>query len=60
MILKEPNLDKNKQGRKILNNYTKKIKFNKTELKNYSYKDKLKIYLSKISLDACCKILDIL
>ncbi|CDA10658.1 glycosyltransferases involved in cell wall biogenesis [Intestinibacter bartlettii CAG:1329] len=60
MILKEPNLDKDKQGRKILNNYTKKIKFNKTELKNYSYKDKLKIYLSKISLDACCKILDIL
>lgn len=60
MILKEPNLDKNKQGRKILNNYTKKIKFNKTELKNYSYKDKLKIYLSKISLDACCKILNIL
>lgn len=60
MILKEPNLDKDKQGRKILNNYTKKIKFNKTELKNYSYKDKLKIYLSKISLDACCKILNIL
>ena len=60
MILKEPNLDKNKQGRKILNNYTKKIKFNKTELKNYSYKDKLKIYLSKISLDTCCKILNIL
>lgn len=60
IILKEPNLDKNKQGRKILNNYTKKIKFNKTELKNYSYKDKLKIYLSKISLDTCCKILNIL
>lgn len=60
MILKEPNLDKDKQGRKILNNYTKKIKFNKTELKNYSYKDKLKIYLSKISLDACCKVLNIL
>lgn len=60
MILREPNLDKDKQGRKTLNNYRKKIKFNKTELKNYSYKDKLKIYLSKISLDACCKTLNIL
>ena len=60
MILKEPNLDKDKQGRKTLNNYRKKIKFNKIELKNYSYKDKLKIYLSKISLDRCCKILSIL
>lgn len=60
MILKEPNLDKDKQGRKTLNNYRKKIKFNKIELKNYSHKDKLKIYLSKISLDSCCKILSIL
>lgn len=60
MILKEPNLDKDKQGRKTLNNYRKKIKFNKIELKNCSYKDKLKIYLSKISLDNCCKILSIL
>lgn len=60
MILKNPNLDKDKQGRKALNNYIKKIKFNKTELKNYSYKDKLKIYLSKISLNACCKTLNIL
>ena len=60
MILREPNLDKDKKGRKTLNNYRKKIKFNKTELKNYSYKDKLKIYLSKISLDACCKTLNIL
>lgn len=60
MILKDSNIDKDKQGRKILCNYRKKIKFYKKELKNYSYKDKLKVYLSKISLDICCKTLNIL
>ena len=60
MILENLNIDIDKQGRKTLQNYVKCLKFNRYELKKYSFKDKVKIFISKISLNYCCKLLNIL
>lgn len=57
MILKNRNIDFNKDGRKILKYYVKKIKFNSNELSLYCFKDNIKIFISKISLNCCCRIL---
>lgn len=60
MILKNIEIDKDKKGRKILCNYIKNLKFKRNEIAMYSLKDKIRILMSKISLDCCCKLLNIL
>ena len=59
MILKDTSIDQDKRGRKILSNYIKKLEFSKDELKKYGFKDKLKIFMTNMSLDYCCKALSI-
>lgn len=60
MILKDKQIDRDKNGRKILYNYIKNLKFNKHELATYCFKDKMRILMSKISLNYCCRLLNIL
>ena len=57
MILKNINIDYDKNGRNILKDYIKKIRFKNKELSTYCLKDKIKIIMSKISLNYCCRIL---
>lgn len=57
MILKNINIDCDKNGRNILKYYINKIKFKKNELSTYCLKDKIKILMSKVSLNYCCRIL---
>lgn len=60
MILKNSQIDKDKKGRNFLYNYIKNLKFKKSDLQAYSFKDKLKIFMSKIALNCYCRILNIL
>lgn len=60
MILKDEQIDGDKNGRNILYSYIHNLKFNKHELATYCVKDKLRILMSKISLNYCCRLLNIL
>lgn len=57
MILKNISIDPDKKGRRILTNYIKQLNFTKVEIRNYSFKDKFKIFMSYISLNYCCRVL---
>lgn len=57
MILKNMSIDTDKNGRKRLKSYVVQLKFKNSELSSYSFKNKIKIFMSKVSLDYCCRIL---
>lgn len=59
MILRNKNIDSGNKGKNILSSYVKKLNFTKDEIKQYSLKDRIKIFMSKKSLNCCCKILNI-
>lgn len=60
MILEDKQIDRNKKGRNALYSYIKNLKFNKYELLTYCFKDKVRILMSKISLNYCCILLNTL
>lgn len=60
MILKNKNIDSDNKGKNLLSSYVKKLNFTKDEIKQYSLKDRIKVFMSKKSLDCCCKMLSIL
>ena len=59
MILRNKNIDIDNKGKNILSSYVKKLNFTKTEIKQYSLKDRIKVFMSKKSLNYCCKVLSI-
>ena len=58
MILKNYEIDKENLGRNKLKQYRKSIKFTFNDIALYSFKDKIKIILSGISLDLYCKFIN--
>ena len=45
-----------KKSKNILNKYRKNIKFCKSDIKSYTLKDNIYLFISFISLDLCCKL----
>lgn len=60
MILRDKNIDSDNKGRNILSSYVKKLNFTKEEINKYSLKDRIKVFISKKSLNYYCKVLSIL